>query len=207
MKWTLCLILSVAAQIATAENFYRYIDDDGKTVINNYIPADKTRLGYDVLNEKGRVIETIPRQLTGAELAARSKEDLLAQQKLEEKERQEKYDLQLLRKYSFIGDIEYEKERKIKEMQIRATILKGNLYGVRSELEIEYDRAAQAEKQGNVISKKVKARIIALESKIATTEEMLRKREDDIEKTRKEYLYAIERFKQLQAFKNGETSR
>jgi hypothetical protein len=197
------LLISLFASTAMAETFYRYVDDTGETVINNYIPADKAKLGYDVINDKGRVLETVPRQLTTEELAARSQEQINAAKEKEAKERQNEYDLNLLRKYSFVSDIEAEKERKIREMTVRATILKGNLYGVRSELEIEYENAAQAEKQGKSIAKKTRDRIEALESKITTTEELLVKREEDIEKTRKEYLYAIERFKQLQALKQG----
>jgi hypothetical protein len=205
MKYLLILTLSLAANIYAADDvFYRYVDENGSTVINNSIPVDKTGDGYDVISSKGRVIRTVERQLTADELAKRSDEMIAEQKRKDNKLKQDEFDLELLRKYSFVSDIEAEKERKIREMTVSATILKGNLYGVRSELEIEYDRAAAAEKKGKKVSKSLSERIETLEAKITTTEELLKKREADIEKTRKSYLYSIERFKELLALRKGQ---
>lgn len=196
LLWVSLLLLSLPSLAET--KFYRYVDDNGNTVINHSIPANKVAGGYDVLNASGQLITTVDRVLTDEEKAARSDEEKAKEQAELEKLKQAKYDLELLRKYSFVADIEAEKERKIREMTVSATILKGNLYGVRSELEAEYKRAAAIEKTGRKVPEETAKRINDLENKITTTKELLKQREQAIEATRKDYLYAISRFKLLQ---------
>lgn len=194
--WFFLLLMSVPS-FAEAK-FYRYTDENGQTVIDHSIPANRVAQGYQVLNASGQVIATVDRVLTDEEKAARSDEEKAKEQAELKKLSQAKYDLELLRKYSFADDIEAEKERKIREMAASATILKGNLYSVRSELEAEYKRAAHIEKSGQKVPVKVAERINDLENKITTTKELLRQREQAIEATRKNYLDAISRFKWLQ---------
>lgn len=201
MKRLLILLVFVqlACQaVAEEKKFYRYKDENGQVVINTFIPPERVPFGYEVLNESGRVLETVARQLSKDELEQVSEERKRQEEEEKARKAQREYDLSLIRRYSFVTDIEAEKERKIKEMQVRATILKGNLNSVRAELEAEYDRAAKAERAGGEVPVKVKERIAQLEAKITTTEELLQKREAAVEETRKEYLRAIERFKEIQ---------
>lgn len=202
MKACVSVLLSGVLLVATChlhamEKFYRYKDAQGLTVIDTFIPPERVEFGYEILNEAGRVIETVERKRTAEEIVQYNAEKEAEKKKAIQRE----YDISLLTRYSFVTDIEAEKERKIREMNVRATILKGNLNSVRAELEVEYDRAAKAERAGRPVSQKIKDRIEALEAKITTTEELLNKRKVAIQQTRLEYLRAIERFKELKAFR------
>ena len=186
--------MSWAATQAEGE-FYRYTDELGNTAIARVIPTNRIAFGYDILNGSGRVIRSIDRELTDKERASRS-----------QKSKQEAYDLGLLRRYSFVSDIESEKTRKILEMTVRTTILSNNLKRVRSNLSVEYGRAAKQEKSGRKVNKVTQKRIDELEDQIRVTEKLLSKHDEDIEATRKEYLYAIDRFKAVQAILKGSRS-
>ena len=109
--------------------------------------------------------------------------------------------MSLLRRYSFISDIEAEKKRKIREMEISVSILKGNLNTVRTELEGEYEKAARLERAGRKPSEDLLSRIATLEKKITTTEDMLNKRRAARDITSLEYQQSIERFKELQVLR------
>jgi len=183
-------------------SFYRYKDANGNIVIERSIPAEMIPFGYEVLSDSGRVIRTVDRQLTDAEKAAQSEEQKQKRLAQEQAEKQREYDLQLLRKYSFVGDIESEKDRKVKEMEVRVQILQGNLLAVRNELEVEYDQAAKSEKKGRAVPEAVQQRIQGLEAKLTTTEQLMKNLENDMEATRKLYLLAIERFQELKALRN-----
>lgn len=191
-------LLLLSLQALTETKFYRYTNESGNTVINHSIPVNRVAWGYEVLNGNGQVIATVDRVLTDEEKEARSGKVKAKEEAELAKLKQAEYDLELLRKYSFVADIEAERERKIREMTVSATILKGNLYGVRSELETEYKSAAELEKAGRKVPEKTVERINDLENKITTTKELLKKREQAIEATRKDYLYAISRFQLLQ---------
>jgi ATP-dependent protease HslVU (ClpYQ) ATPase subunit len=178
-------------------SFYRYSDDNGNVVISRSIPADKVSGGYEVLSGSGRVVETVERQLTDDEITAYSerKRKDLDDQAIKSKQRE--YDLQLLRRYSFVEDIESEKSRKLDEMDVRIQILKGNLISVRNELEVAYQNAANFEKRGRVVPESSLSRIADLEAKLTATEQLMKKLKLEMDSTRREYLTSILRFKQL----------
>lgn len=198
-SYLLGVILCLACSIVFADigAFYRYKDENGNIVINRTIPNDKVKNGYEVLSDSGRVIQVVERQLTEDELSDLSAKQIKERKAKVIKSQQREYDLQLLRRYSFVGDIESEKNRKVKEMDVRVQILKGNLLGVRNELEVAYEKAAKVEKRGSKVPESTLGRINDLETKLTTTEQLMKKLLSDMESTRKEYLLAIERFKEL----------
>ncbi|NRB37281.1 MAG: hypothetical protein HRU20_02300 [Pseudomonadales bacterium] len=203
MRWFLSavLILSSPLWAAASGEYYRYINDSGILVIDNDLPVKYASKGYDVINKHGRVIRHVDAQVTGdALLAAKAAQKRLAKED-NLRQAQEQYDMSLLRRYSFVTDIEAEKKRKIREMEISVSILKGNLNSVRSELESEYEKAAQVERTGRAPSKSQVSRIANLEKKITTTEDMLNKRRAARDITSLEYQRSIERFKELQVMR------
>lgn len=71
LEASLLLALLTLAQPLLGAEFYRYVDDTGRTVFNSSIPPDIVPRGYEVLNERGQVVRVVPRALTPAEIAAR----------------------------------------------------------------------------------------------------------------------------------------
>lgn len=188
------LIMSWAKDSHAEKNqLYRYVDPNGLVVIRNTLPADRAGMGYDVLDSQGRLVETIPPQEKNLS------EKILAEQ---EKKKREEYDISLIRRYSFVEDIESERKRKVSELSVRVSILKGNLTGIRSELEAAYAEAAGSERKGEELPQPLKKRITQLEEKIKTTEDVLKNREEEITLLDQQYVRAIERFKEIQALKN-----
>ncbi len=197
------VFLALSSVLAAGElgAFYRYKDDNGNIVIDRSIPADKVKGGYEVLSESGRVIKVVDREMTAEEIAAMTDKQRAEKNAEEKRLKQREYDLQLLRRYSFVGDIEAEKDRKVREMEAQSQIYRANLLGVRNELEMEYEKAAKFEKKGSQVPEHVTKRITSLEEKLSNTEELMQNLLDDMEDTRKEYLLAIERFKELKSIK------
>lgn len=197
--WVLSLLLLSSTVIwAAAGEYYRYTDVNGNMVIDNDIPPELIKNGYDVIDKHGRMIRSIKAQATEEQLIAVTAERKKQQEEEAKLRAQAIYDLSLLRRYSFVSDIEAEKTRKIKEMEISVSILKGNLIGVRSELALELEKAAQIERAGRKLTETQQERIATLEKKITTTEDMLNKRRAARDITGLEYQRSIERFKELQ---------
>lgn len=197
--WVLSLLLLSSTVIwAAAGEYYRYTDLNGNMVIDNDIPPELIKNGYDVIDKHGRMIRSIKPQATEEQLIAVTAERKKQQEEEAKLRAQAIYDLSLLRRYSFVSDIEAEKTRKIKEMEISVSILKGNLIGVRSELALELEKAAQIERAGRKLTETQQERIATLEKKITTTEDMLNKRRAARDITGLEYQRSIERFKELQ---------
>lgn len=198
LQFSFIAILLCLSSIADAAQYYRYNNAKGNPVLSSTIPKDRVAFGYEIVDSKGRVIKTVAPAPTKEELAAKSEQRKQAELEKKRAKAQAKVDAELLRKYSTPADIEAEKARKIKEMQVSATILQGNLKVVQGELEAEYAKAASIEKNNGTVSVALKDRIAALEAKLKTTQVMLDKREAEVSKAQDSYDTAIERFKVLQ---------
>lgn len=204
MKWLLSGVLLFTSSLLLAVDageYYRYVDNSGSVVIDNDIPPELAHKGYEVINKHGRLIRRIKAQATGEELAVLKEEQKRFNEQEAQRKAQEDYDMSLLRRYSFVTDIEAEQKRKIREMEISVSILKGNLNGVRGELALEYEKAAAVERSGKQTPKGLASRISNLEQKITTTEDMLNKRRAARDITSLEYQRSIERFKELQVMR------
>lgn len=172
---------------------YRYKDEKGVVVIRSTMPSEMIKRGYEILDRNGKVIQVIPSE---SEIASQ-------QESVRKKKEQDDYDLSLLRRYSFVKDIEEERRRKITELNTRLNVLKGNLTGVRAELENAYVIVADSERGGKEVDPVQKKRIQKLEEQITVTEQQIKHNEEDIRRREAEYARAMVRFRELQAIRNG----
>ena len=102
LKKTLPVFLLLAALPAgsvLAANIYRYKDNNGNVFLGSQVPAEYAKNGYEVIDEKGKVIQEVSRALTAAELAARQVQEEEQQVEVNTQQAQEEADLMLLRLY------------------------------------------------------------------------------------------------------------
>lgn len=200
--WGLAAAISGMAMLAGAQStapdieYFRYTDENGNLVIDRTIPSQYAGKGYDVLDDNGRLLRQVPRALTPEEFAQKQAREAEQKRVQAQEDAQRDYDVMLLRKYSFVSDIESEQKRKVNELKVRLAILKGNLKTLRSEIELEYEKAARIEQRGGNAAP-VEERIQLLENKIITTEATLLKHQESVQALSLEYEQAIARFKQI----------
>lgn len=190
-----CLLVSFAAD---AGNLYRYVNDRGVTVIDFRVPADYAKKGYEVLNEQGRVIDVVPRQLSEDERSDASTARELAAQAKADKIRLQQWDESLLLRYSTIEDIESARDRSLRDLKIRVSILKSNQRSLRQRVENGQARVAEAERSGRSPSEQDLTAIADLKDEIDYTEKAIADRQVEIERVSDQYQRDIDRFSQLQ---------
>jgi hypothetical protein len=193
--WVLLLSL---ASVAEAKPLYRYRNAEGIVVVDYHVPSDSVGRGYEVLNDKGIVIEVVPRALTAEELKAKDAEKRREQEARAEEERLRKWDESLMLHYSTIADIEDAKRRGLGELQIRLSILKSNRYSLKQEVENYQAQAADTERAGESVDVERLRTIEGLQESIAVTELDIKQREKEIRALEAAYQADIERFKMLQ---------
>jgi hypothetical protein len=193
--WVLLLSL---ASVAEAKPLYRYRNAEGIVVVDYQVPSDSVGRGYEVLNDKGIVIEVVPRALTAEELKAKDAEKKREQEARAEEERLRKWDESLMLHYSTIADIEDAKRRGLGELQIRLSILKSNRYSLKQEVENYQAQAADTERAGESVDVERLRTIEGLQESIAVTELDIKQREKEIRALEAAYQADIERFKMLQ---------
>ena len=202
-KWSstgVCLLGLLPGLIAWAQttNLYRYQDDSGVVVVDWRVPAEYVDHGYEVLDETGRVLRVVPRALTDSEKRDASKARDLEVEAIAEQERLQAWDESLLLRYSTTEDIEAARDRALRDLQIRVSILKSNRRSLRQQAENAQARVAESERLGNAPRPEDLDYIADVKREIDGTERQIAEREAQIEVVSAEYQLDIDRFQQLQ---------
>ncbi len=189
------LVLAFGASVVlSADYLYRYVNDEGVTVINYSIPPEYVHKGYEILNSDGTVHRVVPRSLTEEELADQSGEAYQAKVAAEEAERLRKWDESLLLRYSSIEDIEAARDRDLDALRIRISILRSNVRSLKSQVESNQQRAADIERRGEQVPVEVVAVIDGLRGEITETERSIEERTREMDVVRQGYQRDIDRF-------------
>ncbi len=130
----LCALLAGFAHEAAAANMYRYIDDRGNTVFGSTVPPQFVKNGYEVLNERGIVIQTVPRALTPDELAVQ--EATRAEREAAEAlvREQEEADALLMRLYRSPEEIARKRDERITIIDGQLTAMIANVEKLEGEV-------------------------------------------------------------------------
>lgn len=141
----LLLALNVMAAQAAEEKaqvlFYRYVDDKGGTVLDRQgVPPEYVGKGYQVLNERGRVLKVVPPAPTADEL-----------QRQQADKAQAEANAQLLHQYSSVEDVDRAKARKLAELDTLIAVAQGNLQNLSAQQSTLQGQAADQERAGRVV--------------------------------------------------------
>ncbi|PTB98739.1 DUF4124 domain-containing protein [Marinobacter sp. Z-F4-2] len=187
----LALALGFSAQAAA--NMYRYTDENGQIVISSTIPQEATKRGYDILNDNGRVIDTIPPAPTDEEIAAREAE----KQRQKELAEQREQDRALLKRFSHPDQAVKAMHRKIRELEGLIQLKRGNISVISSQLDNEQSRAANMERAGREIPEATLEKIRRLEAQIRDIERGITSQTQEIEELRRAFEADIERLEEV----------
>ena len=193
----LSALLLALPPLASSADLYRYTNDEGTVVIDHRIPPQYVARGYEVLNEKGVVVEVVPRELTPEERANRDTAERLAAEAEAEQKRLREWDESLLLRYSTIEDIEAARERELRDLRIRVSILKSNKRSLKQQVETYQAQAADQERMGRAVDATHLKAIEDLQGEIATTDRSIEDREGEIAEVTAGFQRDIDRFEQL----------
>ncbi len=149
---TISLLMSaLVISQADAANLYKYKDDQGREITGSRVPAEYVKNGYQVLNERGQVIEVVQRTLTTEERAAQSEQ--LEQQRLVEQAalRQEEEDRMLLRLYRSPEEVVRRRDSTIEQLEAQMIVLNSLLKDAEEKLAELEQRVVNNENAGNEI--------------------------------------------------------
>jgi hypothetical protein len=191
------LLLLALAPARGGGNLYRYTDDSGSVVVGYQIPPEDVARGYEILDNKGVVIQVVPPALTGEAIEAAEAAKRREAQAREEEKRLRRWDESLLRRYSTVADIEGARERALGELRIRLNILKSNKRSLGQRVENYQLQAADLERRGRTVEPEQLQAIKALQAEIKSTDRSIRDRQQEIEEVAAAYQKDIDRFEQL----------
>ena len=175
-----CLLgVLIAPSLCLAESYFKVTNPEGRIEIKSTITPDEARRGYEIISNTGRVVKVVEPELTEEDYAAMSEAERKEMLEKERKEKEARYDLDLMLKYSNLGDLEAERRRKLSEFDISISILKGNLTVLRENAERQRSLAASIERNGNPVPQKIQDNITEIEREMSETLQSINAREKE----------------------------
>lgn len=157
-------------------HMYRYTDEKGALVTSNTISPEYARKGYQIVTVTGVVLSTVAPEPTAeerAQIAAQAQEKITAEQ-------QKAHDKDLLLRYNSLSDIAIAKQRRLDEINNQIVLLGSNLGTLKSQMDVEHQRAAIFERNGQPIPKIQLDKIADLQQAIKVTEDQVTQRKQEL---------------------------
>ena len=158
-KFTILLLISALfISQANAANLYKYKDDQGREITGSCVPAEFVKNGYQVLNERGQVIEVVQRTLTAEERAAQS-EQLEQQRLLEQAALRQEEDRMLLCLYRTPEEVVRRRDATIEQLEAQMIVLNSLLEDAEEKLAELEQRVVNNKNAGTPIPANLAAQV------------------------------------------------
>ena len=190
----LALLLSLPA---SAAQLYRYKDDQGNYVLNQMIPAKHVSKGYDVLNDKGRVIKTVAPALTPEQIIARDAAREQARLAKLEQDKQDAYDNELMQLYSHPNDAVRVLSRRIQDIQSIMQVKRRKIDAIRKNIRTEETKAADRQRRGLSISESTLDQLDQYKGDIVNNEHDIAELHSELDKVKADFDLKIKRLEQF----------
>jgi len=173
------MLITLLGSLQTSAELYKYLNEDGVTVLDSHIPARYVENGYSILSFDGKVLEVVPRALTEEEIRVRDIR-LAADRERERLERERKIaDLNLLRIYSTPDDVIRARNTKMVSVDGFINTSKSYLSRLETQKKQMLSQLADIERAGGKISEDRLSQIQTLEDRILKSEKEIESKRDE----------------------------
>lgn len=188
--YSVVVLMLGTAMSADAAQLYRYINDNGVTVLDRSVPPQFVGRGYEVLDMDGRVKEVIP--------AALSPEERQAQRAAEqEQQRQRSADETLLRLYSSVADLDRAHNRQVQQIEGLIASIEAGLLTLQSQRDDVQSRAASQERAGREVDAQLLRQLDSIDAERRRLERQIAANRTEIETVNAAFASRRERLAQL----------
>lgn len=197
MKIVLFIILLLPASLISAQNVYKWVDEDGKVHYSQTLPPDRAADAHDRLTSDGLVAERVDRVKTGDELEALK----AAQAQQREAEEQEKIQAQQDRLFLAAYPTEGDVRRSIQARRETITAERGSVESLIEQTRVRFSdavaRAAAFERRGDPVPEHLVNRISQTRDGIRDLNERLAEIDDRLKSLDEELAAELERHRRL----------
>lgn len=153
------IALFLIASSAIAGQFYRWVDEEGNTFIQSYIPPEYVAGGYEVIDDKGLVLKKVAPQLSDAERRANEAAAI-------SEEMQRARDEELLKLYRSPTDVDRALKTWVSRMNMEIRVKENRIRIKENEFDGLQERAANLEKAGKEVDADILAQMKAIQLEI-----------------------------------------
>lgn len=185
---------------------YRWKDAAGVVHFSDTIPASALAGGYDVVNNDGRVVRHVSRELTPAERQAAAAEAARAAAARRAAQQQSLEDMQMLSAYPTDKDLQQSQQAQLQQIQTDIATLQTNLRSQENTLADLLAHAADLEHAGKPIPAFVNTRISEQRASVNEERNELLKRRADLANAQTRFALQLQRYRMLRAKYQGSDS-
>jgi hypothetical protein len=189
----MCLLLVSFSTPNLAAQLYRYKNEQGNLVMGQAIPPELVSKGYDILNAKGRVIETIPPALSAKQIAQRDAQIAQEEQEKIAKAAQDEIDDKLTQLYSHPDDAVRILERRTQDIKSVIQLKLGRINSANKQIREQEELAANKQRKGLKIPNSILTKITAFEKDVVNAEADIVELQHDYKVVLKEFDIKIRR--------------
>ena len=191
------LIFSSLSLTISAAQLYRYKNEQGLMVLTQTLPAEYANKGYEILNEKGRVVRVVAPALTPEQIAER--DAALERERLAkiEKEKQDKIDEELRLLYSHPNDAVRVLERRLQDFKGLIEVKKAKIHNLQDQIADEEAAAAERQRKGYTVQEESLNKINSLQKEIERNQYDIDEINKDIAVHLQEFDQKIKRLEQI----------
>jgi hypothetical protein len=205
----LLLAACAPAQAAATDNtpsvHYRWTDTAGVVHFGDTIPASALAGGYDIVNNDGRVVRHVARELTPAErqaAAAAAAREAAARRAVQQ---QNLADTQMLSAYPTDKDLQQSQQAQLKQIETDIATLQTNLRSQEDSLTDLLSHAADLEHAKQPIPPVVSKRISEQREAVNGERHALAQRHTDLVNAQAKFAAQLRRYRALRAkYQNGD---
>lgn len=180
-----------------AAELFKYIDNNGVTVLDDHVPPEFIRNGYTILDKGGRVLKIIPRALSEEEIAERGRKIAFEEQKRQEIADREEADAVLLRLYSSPKAVRRARDARVASVEGFVESARSNLQRLLKQKRQLEASVANIERAGGTISKKNLERIANVDRRIEQTQEEIVSKAAEMDQLEEDYAADLKRVLEL----------
>ncbi len=201
---TKCVLALVAGLVlfsttVDAKKFYRFKNEEGQVVLIDQLTPEAIAKGYDVINEEGQLVQSVPPAKTLGEIEQEKEREKARKRAEIERKRQIRRDAELLRLFGSVDDIMRARDAALLGIEQRSELNKNEKQLLTASLEDMQRRAADYERLGKPIPNKLKENIANQQKQIAQRERAKALIEEERQKILQDFEQDMIRFKELQA--------
>ncbi len=191
---SIALASLIAVPSSVAAKMYRWVDHNGNIYYSDKVPPQQSKLEREVLNEHGRVIDTVDAAKTDEQFALEKRLVLLRQEQEKIIAKQKSNDKVLLSTFRNIDDLRLTLKGKLNSVNTHKRMLEGTLASLNDTLASTRSRAAQEERKGRRVPAAILKLISDTEDEINNTYSQIAKVVEQHQEIQRKFDKDIERF-------------
>jgi len=161
------LVSSVTTfQVFAESKTYRWVDSKGKIFYSDNVPPNKSKLERQVLSDTGRVLGVVQAAKTKEQIALEKRLRILREEQEKIIAKQKSNDKVLLSTFRNIDDLRMTLNGKLQAVDAQKRVHERTLENLKEDLTIARKKAANAERSGKKVPKKILEEMTSIEEKI-----------------------------------------